>query len=130
MCLLVPRDDIGRLYDQAIELRGPAPHSLRTKHSVQIDTNSIQHFHGALVNRLRQCRQLRRCSWGRESHILGTTCIWILISPYQKVILVSRDARIQDNVDRGEHFRCEPGEQITIFVGPLGATIMPTAAPP
>src|SRR5262249_9681794 len=78
-----------------------------------------QYFDGALFNRLRQRRQLRRRSGRWESHILCPTCIGVLVGSDQEIILVPRDARVEEHVRGGEDFRRQSGEEVTVFVGPL-----------
>ena len=100
MCLLVPRDDIDACtirQSSCVAQRRTASGPNTASRSTPIAYNTF------MVPWSIACANAANCvavAGAVESHILGTTCIWILISPYQKVILVSRDARIQDNVDR------------------------------
>src|SRR5712691_11716928 len=120
MGLLTAGEAIRRLHDQAVEPGRPTRHRLGTKRRGEIDPNGVQHFDRALVNRLRQRRQLRRSGWRREPHILRSTRIRVLVGPDQEIVLVPRDARVQEHMRSREDLRRQSDEEITVFVRPLG----------
>ena len=120
MGLLTAGEAIRRLHNQAVEPGRPTRHRLGTKRRGEIDPNGVQHFDRALVNRLRQRRQLRRSGWRREPHILRSTRIRVLVGPDQEIVLVPRDARVQEHMRSREDLRRQSDEEITVFVRPLG----------